>query len=333
MAKIVLGMGASHTPLLTLDSHHWMQRAAVDFANKALNLSDGRFVTYDELLQEVGPKYEAVVTAEILREKALRCGAALDRLAQELERARPDVVIIVGDDQRELFDANNQPVLAVYHGAEIVTNDKFAHEDPPEWIDQMGKGYLMDEIHRFPASPEFALELIRNLLERDVDVATVADIPDPEKAGFGHAYGFIVQRLMGKRRIPVVPLLLNTYYPPNVPSSGRVYRIGRALAEAIAASPSPARVAVIASGGLSHFVVDEALDRGVLGAFERSDAEYLSSIPREALVSGSSEILNWILTAAAVADLPLHWQEYHPLYRTPAGTGVGAGFAVWRERS
>lgn len=333
MAKIVLGAGAAHTPLLTLESRHWLQRSAADLNNKALNLSDGRFVDYETLLREVGPKYESVVTAEILAEKAARCAAALDRLAGEVAQAAPDVVVIVGDDQRELFDANNQPAVAIYHGEEVLTSDKFAHDDPPEWIEQMGKGYLMDDVHRFPAAPAFALELVEALMERDVDVATIAATPDPSKAGFGHAYGFIVQRVLRRRPIPVVPLLLNTYYPPNVPSAGRAYRIGRALAAAVAASPSDARVAVIASGGLSHFVVDENLDLGVLGALERNDADYLCSIPRGALQSGSSEILNWVLTAGAVADLPLRWKEYYPLYRTPAGTGVGAGFAAWTERS
>jgi aromatic ring-opening dioxygenase catalytic subunit (LigB family) len=333
MAKIVLGIGASHTPLLTLDSHHWMQRAAVDFANKALNLSDGRFVSYPQLLQEVGPKYEAQVTAEILNDKSQRCAAALDRLAQELEQARPDVVVVVGDDQRELFDANNQPMLAVYHGDEVVTNDKFNHDEPPEWIQQMGKGYLMDDIHRFAAAPELAMQVIEGLLEHDIDVATVAAIADPSKAGFGHAYGFIVQRLMRARRVPVLPVMLNTYYPPNVPTARRTYAMGRALGAALAACPSEARVAVVASGGLSHFVVDEDLDRGVLDAFARRDVAAIERIPRAALLSGSSEILNWVMTAGAVAELPMAWHEYHPLYRTPAGTGVGAAFAVWREES
>lgn len=330
MAKIVLGLGASHTPLLTLQTQHWMQRASVDYANKALNLSDGRLVDYPTLLQERGPRHESVVTAEVLAQKAQGCAAALDRLAGELAAAKPDVVVIVGDDQRELFDENNQPAVALYHGEEVVTNDKFGRDDAPEWIQQMGKGYLMDDIHRFPGAPAFALELIRGLLDQDVDVATVAGIPDPSRAGFGHAYGFIVQRLFGGRAIPVVPLLLNTYYPPNVPSAGRAWRIGRALAKAIAQSPSAARVAVIASGGLSHFVVDEDLDLGVLGALERGDVDWLSRIPREALLSGSSEILNWVLAAGAVADLPFAWKEYLPLYRTAAGTGVGAAFAAWR---
>lgn len=333
MASIVLGIGASHTPLLTLQSKHWMQRASADLANKALNLSDGRLLDYQSLLCERGPRYESVVTAEILFEKAHRCAAALDRLAAEVEAASPDLVIIVGDDQRELFDANNQPAVAIYHGAEVLTHDKFAHDDPPEWIEQMGKGYLMDEVHRFPAAPQFALQLIDGLMAQDVDVAAVAGIADPTKAGFGHAYGFIVQRVLNRRTIPVLPLLLNTYYPPNVPTSGRAYRMGEALSRAISATRSDARVAVIASGGLSHFVVDEDLDQGVLGALQRGDGAYLSSIPREALLSGSSEILNWVLTAGAVASLPFKWREYYPLYRTPAGTGVGAGFAVWSERT
>lgn len=329
MAHIVLGLGASHTPLLTLETEHWAQRSAVDRANKALNLSDGRMVDYATLLEERGPRYEAEVTRDTLARKAESCAVALDHLRQELLAARPDVVVIIGDDQRELFDANNQPAIAVYHGAEVVTHDKFGHEDAPEWVRQMGKGYLMDGIHRIPAAPAFALDLVSGLLDQDVDVATVAGIPDPAKAGFGHAYGFIVQRLFDGQRIPVVPLLLNTYYPPNVPSARRVWRMGEALAQAIARSPAQLRVAIVASGGLSHFVVDETLDLGVLDALERGDAEHLRALPREALFSGSSEILNWVLLAGAMDGLPLAWKAYQPLYRTPAGTGVGAGFAVW----
>ncbi len=67
----------------------------------------------------------------------------------------------------------------------------------------------------------------------------------------------------------------------------------------------------------------------VLDALTSGNHEGLRSITRGALNSGSSEILNWIVTAGAVHALPLRWKEYFPLYRTPAGTGVGAAFAVW----
>jgi hypothetical protein len=45
MARIVLGIGTSHTPLFTLDNSEWRHRAQADFNNPRLNLSDGRWLT------------------------------------------------------------------------------------------------------------------------------------------------------------------------------------------------------------------------------------------------------------------------------------------------
>lgn len=329
MAELVLGIASSHTPLLTLTAEQWQHRAAADYANKELNLSDGRLLTYDEVLAELGPRAKDVISPETLYAKERACDAALDRLADELARAAPDVVVIVGDDQRELFGPANQPAIAIYHGADITMWGKYGDEESAEWVRDMGKGYLMDAAHVVPGAPAFAMELIHGLMDASFDVATCARVDEPEKAAFGHAYGFIVKRLFRGRAIPVVPVLLNTYYPPNVPTSARCHDLGQALARIIAASPSTLRVAVVASGGLSHFVVDEELDHRVLDALASGDHARLRDIPRGALNSGSSEILNWIVTAGAAMQLPLRWHEYQPLYRTPAGTGVGAAFAAW----
>ncbi|WP_293353938.1 hypothetical protein [Phenylobacterium sp.] len=329
MARIVLGLGSSHTPLLTLPAEEWAHRAAADYANPRLNLSDGRLVTYGELEAEVGDRYDEVVTVEALRRKAELCQAALERLADALEAAAPDVVVIVGDDQEELFSAANQPAIAVFYGDEVATSDKFGADELPDWMRTVGEGYMMDEVHVLPGAPRLALDVIQGLLDRDVDVAVSARVEDATKAGFGHAYGFIVNRLFRGRRIPVLPVLLNTYYPPNVPSASRCHGIGRALKGALEASPADLRVAIIASGGLSHFVVDEVLDRRVIEGLRNGGGEALCDIPRGALNSGSSEILNWVLAAGALEGLPLAWCEYQPIYRTPAGTGIGVAFAVW----
>lgn len=330
MARIVLGIASSHTPLLAMTADHWAQRAAADHANPALNLSDGRLLTYEQLLAEVGPRYADIVTPEVLQRKAAACQAALDRLAAAVAEAAPDLAIIVGDDQRELYTGANQPALAVFHGADIVMSDKLRSADAPEWRRQLADGYLMDEHHVIPGAPDWALDLIHGLIDQDFDVAAGDSVADAQRAGFGHAFGFIVKRLFGGRRIPVVPVLLNTYYPPNVPSPRRCVDLGQAIRRIVESSPRETRVAVIGSGGLSHFVVDEALDRGVLKAIETADAAALRAIPRSALNSGSSEILNWIVTAGAMMGTPVASVEYQPLYRTPAGTGVGAGFVAWR---
>jgi len=91
-------------------------------------------------------------------------------------------------------------------------------------------------------------------------------------------------------------------------------------------------VAIVASGGLSHFVVDEELDRMVLGALEKKDAATLKSVPRERLYSAASETLNWIALGGAMqkTDLTFELLDYVPVYRTPAATGGGWAFAQWK---
>ena len=86
---------------------------------------------------------------------------------------------------------------------------------------------------------------------------------------------------------------------------------------------------MLASGGLSHFLVDEALDRAILKACADKNAAFLQQLPRNKLMAGSSEILNWIAVAGAVEHLDMDWFDYVPGYRTPAGTGTGMSFATW----
>jgi 23S rRNA (uracil1939-C5)-methyltransferase len=147
MASIVLGMGVSHTPLLALTVDQWQRRSEVDYANTGLNHSDGRLVTYAQLLAEVGPRYADEVNFETFAQKSKACDQSLDHLGDVLAQVAPDVVVIVGDDQRELFTSANQPAMAIYHGERFVTSNKYGHPDSPEWIQQMGRGYLMDDLH------------------------------------------------------------------------------------------------------------------------------------------------------------------------------------------
>src|SRR5206468_5270982 len=139
----------------------------------------------------------------------------------------------------------------------------------------------------------------------------------------------IYRRIMNGMTIPTVPMMLNTYYPPNQPTPKRCYALGQALRQAVESWPSDKRVAVIASGGLSHFVIDEELDHQIITAMQHNDAAALSSIPKERLNSGNSEIRNWIATAGAVEHLKMQLIDYVPCYRSPAGTGCAMGFAQW----
>ncbi|MCG2628217.1 MULTISPECIES: extradiol ring-cleavage dioxygenase [Bradyrhizobium] len=329
MAKIVLGLAASHTPMLALEGKRWSERAADDLKNKALNLSDGRYVSYDELARENGAPYAALATEAKFLEIEAASQKALDYMADRLAQVAPDVVLIVGDDQAELFSLSNMPAISIFYGEEILTHERHLTPQTPNWIGTVMKGYAMDAVHTFPGCPELARELIHGLIENDVDIGAAAKVDDPHKAGFGHAYGFIIERLFKGKSIPVLPVLLNTYFPPNAPTARRAYGVGQAIASLISRSKLDARVAVVASGGLSHFVVDEKLDRKVLDAIKRKDVSVLKSLTRGELNSGSSELLNWVMVAGMSEHLDNDWTEYYPGYRTPAGTGTGIGFAVW----
>jgi hypothetical protein len=315
--------------MLTLEGKRWTERADDDKRNPKLNTSDGRYLTYDELVRERGEPYADVATEPRFLEVEAASQRALDRIADELSAAAPDAVVIIGDDQQELFDDSNMPAISAYYGERIVMHPFEVTENSPSWIGPVAKGYAMDDTHEFAACPELALEIIRGLIERDVDIGASARVKNPREAGFGHAYGFLIERLFGGRNIPVVPILLNTYYPPNQITARRSYDIGLAMRAAIEASRLPMKVAVAASGGLSHFIVDDALDNKILKALKANDAQTLRSLPQDAMNSGSSEIRNWIVAAAMLSSLKFNWSEYYPARRTPAGTGTGIGFATW----
>ena len=94
-----------------------------------------------------------------------------------------------------------------------------------------------------------------------------------------------------------------------------------------------ARVALIASGGLSHFVIDEALDAVVLDGLRKGELTSITALAESVFQSGTSEIKNWIPLAAAMIELgiPAHVVDYVPCYRSLAGTGNAMGFAYWRK--
>jgi len=334
VAELVLGAGTSHSPLLTIRHGMWAERAKDDVRKTELFLADGRVVGYAELDAEVGSRYAASAVPECFERQARAAQEALDRLALAIDAAKLDVLVVVGDDQGELFSRSHMPAIAVFNGDELVTHPKNeVSPDIPDWYREANRGYLMDTAHRHPGAPGLADAVIAGLIDEGVDVAVASEVADPKVAGFGHAYGFVIDRLMPSRPIPVLPILLNTYFPPNVPRPSRCYDIGEAIARAIRRYPGQERVGIIASGGLTHFAVDEDLDRTVLRAFAEHDAITLRAVNPLGLRSGNSEILNWIMTAGAVSRLRVDQNDYIPVRRTPAGTGIGLAFITWLPAS
>ena len=153
---------------------------------------------------------------------------------------------------------------------------------------------------------------------------------DHGQKGIGHAWNFVLKHVMKSYEAPMIPVLLNTCYAPNRPTMKRCYNLGRALRRAIESWDKDLRVAIGASGGLTHQLVEENLDRAIIAAMQNKDEKALTSISEHRFeLAGTSESKNWVVVAGASEHLDMHLIDYVPCYRTVAGTGVGMGFAHW----
>jgi 3-O-methylgallate 3,4-dioxygenase len=329
MAEIVLGVGASHSPLLNSPAEDYPKHAEIDASGRKLLDTHGRAVSYGDLLERADPSIREQIKHEVLEQRTAACTENIHRLDREIREARLDALIIIGDDQNEQYGDDNMPAILIYRGKTIVNNPLTMAEDAPEfWRHARSQYHVKNEPIEYPVAHELASHLIGTLMDDAFDVAQATRLAKAH--GEGHAFGYVHQRLMTEQAVPIVPVALNTYFPPNQPRPRRCYELGQGIAKAVRGFKANARVGILGSGGLSHFAVDEELDRMVLDACRNKDAIALSTIDPARLNSGSSEIRNWITVAGACEHLDTAWQEYIPCYRSAAGTGCGMGFAVWR---
>lgn len=329
MAKIVLGLASSHSPMLGSPVEDFLKHADRDVASSHHLDRAGAEVSYGELLERAPAGLEAELEPGVIERKVAACRSGIDRLADALAEVRPDVVVIVGDDQKEQFLEDNLPAMLIYSG-ETVENDvlPLPASAPAYWKTARSQFHEPVKRREYPVAAGLARHMTASLVQAGFDVSHSERLPRPR--GEGHAYGFVHQRLMRDNIAPIVPVVLNTYYPPNQPTPRRCFALGQGLAAAVESWPEDVRVAFVASGGLSHFTVNEELDRTVMDAFLSTDGAKLGAIPKAQLNSGNSEIRNWIAVAGACTGLKAAWHDYIPCYRTHAGTGCGMGFAILR---
>jgi hypothetical protein len=183
-----------------------------------------------------------------------------------------------------------------------------------------------------PTDAELGLHLIESMVKAEFDVARSNKLPVSRSEGnIGHAFYYFYRRLMDNKAIPSVPVMVNTYYPPNAPTAARCYKFGQALGHAIQNWDSNKRVAIMASGGLSHTVIEEELDNTIIEGLKSGDTSKLLDYPDERFRAGTSEIKNWIALAGAMSVMgtTMDLIDYVPCYRTEAGNGCAMGFGEW----
>lgn len=331
MAEFVAGFGASHSVMLVCTLEDWQKGFRTFDPKGSFYDRKGNVVTYEQLLALAPPNAKELVTDAAMEQRFNDVQAAIKRMAREVKAAKLDVMIICGDDQNELFSKNLQPAMGIYHGKSIRNGVK--KQLPPDaWYKIAQNRRLEDKPGvEYPVNDKLALYLIRGLIEDGFDIAALGGMSDDQYEG--HAFSYIQKFFMEEQITPIVPIFLNTYFPPNQPTPKRCVDLGKAIGRLVKSFPDNLRVGFMASGGLSHFQAEEDLDEAVIEAMRNHDLDYLSNLDVKRLQAGSSEIRNWLVLAGACPHLDLDWVSYTPGYRTEALTGTGLGFATFYPKA
>jgi 3-O-methylgallate 3,4-dioxygenase len=256
MARLVAAFGSSHSVMLVSQREDWQHGfRVIDVKNPHYYDRRGDRTDYASLLAAAPPEAEAMVTPQKMGERFDAAQAAMDQVGERIRASRLDVLLIVGDDQTELFRTSNNPAMAIYYGPTIRNTAREPAAPSDNWVKSARMWRHEPRQDRdYPGRSDLAEWLIRQLCDRDFDITAMDGL---ERGQFeGHAFQFVHRRLLGDFELPVIPVILNTFDPPNQPTPRRCVALGRALRELIAQWPQDLRVGVIASGGLSHFVVD-----------------------------------------------------------------------------
>ena len=91
-----------------------------------------------------------------------------------------------------------------------------------------------DKIANRPSAPlthatdaSLGLHLIETMIENEFDVARSNELPVGRgDRAIGHAFYYVYRRLMDNKPLPSVPVMVNTYFPPNTPTAKRCYNFG-----------------------------------------------------------------------------------------------------------
>lgn len=332
MAKIVLTMATTHGPQLHTTPEEWLLRLPADKANK--HPYRDQIYSFTELVAlRAGEGLEEKSSEEGIRRSHSRCRLAMKMLADKWTQVGADLAVIFGNDQHEVFNDEFNPAFFVFHGERIPNypQTEESRAKAPPGIKEAEFGHATHSYTEYDGAPDLGEHIVKTLSAADFDLASSKVWPKKAKNGAPHAFGHIYRQVMGDKVVPNVPIFQNTFFPPNQPSARRAYEFGKAVKKAVDTWDSDKKIAIFASGGMSHFVIDEEFDRRFITALRTRDKNYLCSIPLSQLQSGTSELKSWISLAGFMEDMDveMHELDYVPCYRSVAGTGTANGFFWW----
>jgi aromatic ring-opening dioxygenase catalytic subunit (LigB family) len=241
------------------------------------------------------------------QQKKLRRDAelAFTVLRADLQEAKPDVLIVVANDQFVNFFWNNIPTFFVATGDEV-------------------KGQFTRHRFHYRNHKELGKALVRAGMDKGIDFSF------GEHIELQHTQTVPLYFLLREPNIPILPVYVNTWVDP-APSPRRCFQVGELIREV--ADHAKERVAILGTGGLSHFPgsprigeIDESFDHKLLEVMRQGKGGSLVDYSvQDLLQAGDTEFLNWMVVIGAVGNVKATYTSYMPDF-----VATGWGFVSWK---
>lgn len=221
-------------------------------------------------------------------EKRERVQAAYDQCRAILEEAKPQAIIIVSAEHMSTLSPQLIPPFTL-GVAQTYTGPL------DSWIGIPQKVYQ--------GSQEFSQFILSKLYQKSFDVAMSGELA----LDHGMIQPLHYVEPLDEQAV-VIPVVLNGVTPP-LPSMKRCYEFGKVLREAIEEQGIFERVAILGTGGLSHWVgtkemgsVNEKWDRRVLELIQSGQAKEFACMNDEEIIpagNGAEEVRAWSVVVGA----------------------------------
>ena len=284
---LVAALAASHAPNILLEpGHEWE-----DFMKLHYSMAPQAVASKPTFEQQRKLRHEAEKAFAVLR--------------RDLEASKPDVLIVVANDQFVNFFFNVIPTFFITLADEV-------------------KGQFTRHSFHYKNHKELGRAILRAGLDKGIDFSF------GEYVELQHTQNVPLYFLLPEPRIPILPIYVNTWVDP-IPTPRRCYQVGELIREV--AETREERIGILATGGLSHFPgsprigeIDTNFDHQLLEVMREGKSRTLANYSLEQLLqAGDSEFLNWMVVLGTIGDAKAASTAYMPDY-----VATGWGFVTWK---
>jgi aromatic ring-opening dioxygenase catalytic subunit (LigB family) len=284
---LVSALAASHAPNILLEpGREWE-----DFMDLHYSMAPQGSASRPTLEQQKKLRRDAELAFTVLR--------------ADFQEAKPDVLIVVANDQFVNFFWNNIPTFFVATGDEV-------------------KGQFTRHRFHYRNHKELGKALVRAGMDKGIDFSF------GEHIELQHTQTVPLYFLLREPNIPILPVYVNTWVDP-APSPRRCFQVGELIREV--ADHAKERVAILGTGGLSHFPgsprigeIDESFDHKLLEVMRQGKGGSLVDYSvQDLLQAGDTEFLNWMVVIGAVGNVKATYTSYMPDF-----VATGWGFVSWK---